>query len=130
MAKKVTKKKAATPDFSKYVRWFWMLFAGGIVGIVLIFLLASWGALGEMPDHTVLENPKTNLASEVITSDNKLIAKFYLNDNRTPVDYKELPEHLVNALIATEDARYHDHSGIDAIGTLRAAFFFRKKRGS
>ncbi len=82
--------------------------------------MASWGVFGEMPDHTVLENPKTNLATEIISSDGKTLGKFYLNDNRTPVSYEELPQHLVDALLATEDARFHEHSGIDAIGTLRA----------
>lgn len=116
-----TKKQTSeTQDFSKYIRWFWMAFAGGILGVILIFLLASWGVFGDMPDHTVLENPKTNLATEIISSDGKTLGKFYLNDNRTPVDYDELPKHLVDALLATEDARFHDHSGIDAIGTLRA----------
>lgn len=116
----MTKKKAATQDFSKYIRWFWMTFLGGILLIVLLFLLASWGAFGEMPDHTVLENPKTHLATEIISSDGKTLGKFYLNDNRTPVDYSELPPHLVNALIATEDIRFTEHSGIDGRGTLRA----------
>jgi penicillin-binding protein 1A len=115
-------KKTAVEDFSKYIRWFWKLFIGGILFIVLIFLLASFGLFGEMPDHTVLENPKTNLATEIISSDDKTLGKFYLNDNRTPVDYSELPQNLVDALIATEDARFRDHSGIDARGTLRAIF--------
>ncbi|MDU8884598.1 transglycosylase domain-containing protein [Yeosuana sp. MJ-SS3] len=106
--------------FEKYIRWFWILFSSGILFIILIFLLASWGVFGEMPDHTVLENPKTNLATEIISSDAKTLGKFYFNDNRTPVDYDELPQHLVDALIATEDARYHSHSGIDTRGTLRA----------
>ncbi|OUR93864.1 penicillin-binding protein [Flavobacteriales bacterium 34_180_T64] len=130
MAKKVTKKKNTTLDFSKYIRWFWMVFSGGILLIILLFLLASWGVFGEMPDHTILENPKTNLATEVISSDNELIAKFYLNDNRTPVDYNELPQQLIDALIATEDARYHDHAGIDAFGTLRAFTFLGKRGGA
>ena len=69
-----------------------------------------------------LENPKNNLATEIISSDDKTLGKFYLNDNRTPVDYSELPQNLVDALIATEDARFRDHSGIDARGTLRAIF--------
>lgn len=115
--------KKQTPenqDFSKYIRWFWMLFLGGILFSILIFLLASWGLFGEMPDHTILENPKTNLATEIISSDAKTLGKFYLNDNRTPVEYEELPKHLIDALIATEDARFHKHSGIDAFGTLRA----------
>ncbi len=118
-AKKETK---AVQGFSKYIRWFWMLFLGGILSVILIFLLASWGAFGELPDHTVLENPKTNLATEIISSDGKTLGKFYLNDNRTPVSYDELPKHLVDALVATEDVRFHSHSGIDARGTLRAIF--------
>ena len=124
------KKKNKTTDFSKYLKWFWgTLFLGAFL-VLLVFLLASWGAFGEMPDHTVLENPKTNLASEIISSDGKTLGKFYLNDNRTPVDYKELPEHLVDALIATEDVRFHDHAGIDAIGTLRAFVYLGKKGGA
>ncbi|MBD0831354.1 penicillin-binding protein 1A [Aestuariibaculum sediminum] len=116
-----TKKQEAEPtNFSKYIRWFWMLFASGILAAVLIFLMASWGVFGEMPDHTVLENPRTNLATEIISSDGQTLGKFYFNDNRTPVGYDDLPQDLVNALIATEDARYEQHSGIDAYGTLRA----------
>ncbi|WP_147677067.1 penicillin-binding protein 1A [Algibacter pacificus] len=118
-AKKETKR---VQNFTTYIRWFWVLFLGGILSIILVFLLASWGVFGEMPDHTVLENPKTNLATEIISSDGQTLGKFYFNDNRTPVGYSELPEHLVNALIATEDARFKDHSGIDARGTLRAIF--------
>ena len=81
-AKKETK---ATPDFSKYVRWFWMLFLAGIFAVGLLFLLASWGVFGEMPDHTQLENPRTNLATEIISSDGQTLGKFYYNDNRTPM---------------------------------------------
>lgn len=92
MAKKAASKKQETNDFSKYIRWFWIVFLGGILSIGLIFLLASWGVFGEMPDHTVLENPKTNLATEIISSDGKTLGKFYFDDNRTPVDYSELPK--------------------------------------
>lgn len=120
MAKKGTKNKQATPDFSKYIRLFWIVFTGGLIFAVLLFLLASYGVLGEMPDHTELENPKNNLATEIISSDGKTLGKFYYNDNRTPVDYSELPPYLVEALLATEDARFREHSGIDARGTLRA----------
>ncbi|RCT53693.1 penicillin-binding protein 1A [Winogradskyella sp. KYW1333] len=118
--KKDTTNKVRAVDFSKYIRWFWILFVSGILVFILLFLLASWGALGEMPDHTRLENPETNLATEIISSDGKTLGKFYFNDNRTPVAYEDLPEHLVNALIATEDIRYYKHSGIDSRGTLRA----------
>ncbi|WP_303316492.1 transglycosylase domain-containing protein [Flavivirga abyssicola] len=128
MSKK--KKATTTQDFSKYIRWFWMLFAGGVFFVILLFLLASWGAFGKMPDHTVLENPKTHLASEIISSDGKTLGKFYLNENRTPVSYDELSQNLVDALIATEDARFKEHSGIDPRGTLRAFFFLGKKGGA
>lgn len=130
MAKKVANKTHSVSDFSKYIRWFWKLFVAGILFIVLIFLLASWGAFGEMPDHTILENPHTNLATEIITSDGKTLGKFYLNDNRTPVEYSELSDNLINALIATEDERFMSHSGIDARGTLRAIVTLGKGGGA
>ncbi len=114
------KKTGKTLGFSKYVRWFWILFSVGILSSVLVFKLAAWGVFGEMPDHTQLENPTTNLAGQIISSDGQTLGKFYLNDNRTPVDYKDMPQHLVDALIATEDARFHNHAGIDARGTIRA----------
>ncbi|OIQ23563.1 transglycosylase domain-containing protein [Lacinutrix sp. MedPE-SW] len=119
-AKSKTKQTQEPQSFEKYIRWFWILFLSGIAAIALLFLLASWSVFGEMPDHTQLENPKTNLATEIISSDGKTLAKFYFNDNRTPVGYNELSKHLVDALIATEDARFHEHSGIDGRGTLRA----------
>lgn len=126
-----TKKKTNnTPDFSKYIRWFWVLFGSGVLAFFLLFQLAAWGVFGEMPDHTVLENPKTNLASEIISSDGVTLGKFYLSDNRTPVDYDELSQYLVDALIATEDARYHDHAGIDARGTLRAVTYLGARGGA
>ena len=126
-----TKKQANTSsDFSRYIKWFWILFLAGVLGLILIFSLASMGALGEMPDHTQLENPETNLATEIISSDGLTLGKFYFNDNRTPVAYEELPTHLVDALIATEDARFHDHAGIDARGTVRAFAFMGSKGGA
>ena len=126
-AKKETKD---TQDFSKYIRWFWILFSGGILAAILMFSAASWGWLGKMPDHTQLENPKTHLATEIISSDGVTLGKYYFNDNRTPVSYDDLSPHLVDALIATEDARFHEHSGIDARGTLRAFAFLGKRGGA
>lgn len=115
--------------FSKYKSWFWMLFALGISLIVLLFLLASWGVFGPMPTFEELENPETNLATEIFSSDGKTLGKYY-NENRTPVKYDDLPSHLVEALVATEDERYYEHSGIDARGTLRAAVFLGKRGGA
>jgi penicillin-binding protein 1A len=125
-----TAKKQEESDYSKFVRWFWMLFIGGVLAAVLMFFLASVEVFGELPDHRQLENPNTNLASEIISSDGKTLAKFYFNDNRTPVSFEELPKHLVDALVATEDVRFFDHSGIDARGTLRAFLTLGKGGGA
>lgn len=94
------------------------------------FLSASFGLFGELPDFRRLENPDTNLASEIISSDGQTLGKFYLDDNRTPVAYEDLPDHLVKALVATEDERYYKHSGIDAIGTMRAVVYLGSKGGA
>lgn len=120
--KKTTPSQTDTASFSKYIRWFWIVFSGGILAFILLFLFASWGFLGEMPDHTRLENPETNLATEIISSDDQTLGKFYFDDNRTPVGYEDLPKNLIEALIATEDVRFYEHSGIDGRGTLRAIF--------
>ena len=116
----MAKKKKTTPSFSKPIRWFWIFFLAFILSGITVFLSASLGLFGEMPDHTALENPRTNLATEIISSDGKTLGKFYYQDNRTPVAFSDLPKHLVEALIATEDIRYFEHAGIDARGTLRA----------
>ena len=83
-----------------------------------------------MPDLQQLENPKTNLATQIISSDGVVLGKFYFNDNRTPISFDALPNNLVNALIATEDERFFSHSGIDLKGTLRALFYLGKKGGA
>ena len=123
------KKKKETSSFRKYIGIFWKLFALGIVLVVSIFLLASWGLLGEMPTFEQLENPETNLATEVFSSDGETLGKYY-NENRTPIKYEELPPNLINALVATEDIRYYDHSGIDARGTLRAIAYLGSNGGA
>ncbi|MCY1486629.1 Penicillin-binding protein 1A [compost metagenome] len=106
-------------DIAYYNRKFWKIFLYGTGGVILFFLFASWGLFGSMPSFEELENPESNLATEVISSDGETIGKFY-NENRTAIKYSDLPKHLVDALVATEDERFYDHSGIDARGTLRA----------
>ncbi len=127
--KKVQQKKKDTKGLSRHIRTFWILVGSGILTIIFIFLLASWGVFGSLPDETSLENPEKNLATEIISSDGKTIGKFY-KENRTPAQYDSLPDHLVNALIATEDVRFYDHSGIDAKGTLRALVYLGSKGGA
>jgi penicillin-binding protein 1A len=114
------KNKSTTKDISYYKRKFWQFFIYGFGALILFFFLASWGFFGAMPSFEELENPESNLATEVISSDGVTIGKFY-NENRTPIKYEDLPPHLVNALIATEDERFYEHSGIDARRTFGAA---------
>ncbi len=109
----------APVDFQKYFTWFWKLAFYSVGFIVLLFLLAGIGVFGKMPSFERLENPDNNLATQIIGSDDKIIGTFAL-ENRTPVHYTDLPQNLVEALIATEDERFYTHSGIDFRGTVRA----------
>lgn len=126
---KKSSKNKPNPDEKRHIRTFWKIFAGFFGLVLLFFLLASWGLFGRLPDETSLENPEKNLATEIISSDGKTIGKFY-KENRTPVAFDSLPDHLVNALIATEDVRFYDHSGIDGKGTLRAVAFLGSRGGA
>ncbi|HOD09389.1 MAG TPA: transglycosylase domain-containing protein, partial [Flavobacterium sp.] len=107
-------------DINYYKKKFWKLFFYSSGAAVLFFLLASWGFFGKMPSFEDLENPESNLATEIISSDGVTIGKFY-NENRTPIKFEDLPPHLVKALVATEDERFYEHSGIDARRTFGAA---------
>ncbi|WP_407266609.1 penicillin-binding protein 1A [Tenacibaculum maritimum] len=122
--------KETTTNFTKYVKWFWLIILGGLSSITLMFLLASWGAFGPLPSFEELENPKSDLATEVISSDGKTLGKYYIKANRTPIQYKDLSKNLVDALVATEDERFYEHSGIDFRGTARAVVNFGRKGGA
>ncbi len=121
--------KGITPDFLKFIKWFWILFTIVVFSVALLFLSASWGWLGPLPTYESLENPQTNLASQIISSDDTVLGKFYLDDNRTDISYDALPQNLIDALIASEDVRFYDHSGIDWFGTLRALFYLGNRGG-
>ena len=112
------------------VTLFWASFFIGICLFIGIFIYTALGYLGEMPAFEQLENPKTNLATQIISSDGVVLGKFYYNDNRTPITYEGLPKNIVQALIATEDERYYDHSGIDWYATLRAIYFLGERGGA
>ncbi|HWR94088.1 MAG TPA: PBP1A family penicillin-binding protein [Flavobacterium sp.] len=113
-------KNNTSKDIKYYKKKFWKIFLYSLVGLFLFFTFASWGLFGAMPSFEDLENPDSNLATEVISADGVTIGKFY-NENRTSIKYNDLPKHLVDALISTEDERFYEHSGIDGRGTLRAA---------
>ena len=109
---------------------FWLLFSVGVISMYGLFYLASIGKFGEMPDFRQLENPKTNFASEIISSDNEVLGKYYFNDNRTPIKYEDINTKTVEALIATEDERFYSHPGIDLKATLRAIVFLNTRGGA
>ena len=129
----INRKKNQVPDSEKdiqyYSKLFWKYFFYGLGGIALFFLFASWGLLGSMPSFEDLENPDSNLATEIISADGVVIGK-YFEKNRSQLKYSDLPKNLVQALVATEDARFYDHSGIDGRGTLRAILSFGTSGGA
>ena len=106
-------------DIKYYKKKFWKVFFYGLGGVLVFFLFASWGLFGSMPSFEDLENPDSNLATEIISSDGVILGK-YFEKNRSQLKYSDLPKNLVQALIATEDERFYEHSGIDGRGTLRA----------
>lgn len=123
-----SKKSPRRDDFRSYVKAFWILFGLGVLAIFSTAGLASLGAFGKLPSFEEIENPKSNLASQIITADGELLGKFYL-DNRTHAEYHELSPHLINALIATEDERFYRHSGIDFEALARAVGRLAKAGG-
>ena len=102
----------ASTDFRSYVKYFWIFVLGSPLALILALLLTWAGLFGELPSTEEIANPKSFLATEILSADGKQIGTFFM-ENRVHADYTELPPHLVNALIATEDERYRDHAGID-----------------
>ena len=129
MPKKSPQEDIRDKAFKKLTRWFWILFASAIGFVVSVFLIVAFEIFEPLPTFEELENPETNYATEIISSDNQTIGKFY-KENRTPVKFNELPKALVQALIATEDERFYSHSGIDFKGTLRAIVTLGKGGGA
>jgi len=106
---------------SKFKRIFWRLFVLGVVCIVLMFVLINVGWIGYLPPIDELQNPKNKYATEIYSSDLQLLGRyFYSKQNRVGVHYSEISKNVVNALVATEDVRYFDHSGIDGRSLTRA----------
>ncbi len=116
--------------YRREIKLFWCVFFFGVFSLVGVFVAAGFGLFGEMPEFRQLENPKTNLATQIFSSDNKILGKFYYNENRTPLDYEEIPKDLIDALIATEDERFYSHSGIDLRSTMRAIVYLGGKGGA
>jgi len=115
--------------FSRFLKWLWILVFASIISFTLFVFMVSWGWFGDLPSLEELENPKTYLASEVYAEDGVLLGKYYLQ-NRSNTTFDELSPNLVNALIATEDVRFYDHSGIDFRRFTSAVLFLGKRGGA
>ena len=112
------------------IRIIWLFITLSIFTIIYVFFSAANGSYGSMPDLQQLENPKTNLATQIISSDGEVLGKFYYQDNRTPIQFNELPKNIVDALVATEDERFYNHSGIDWKRTISAIIFLGNRGGA
>ena len=127
------KKKKAKPNHGKSnaIRNLWIIFGGLLVLVVLFFFCVAKGVFGTMPTFDELENPRTNLATEIISADGKILGTYHI-ENRSNVRYSELSHYMPEALISIEDERFTEHSGIDQRALLRVAFGVltgRKKGG-
>lgn len=105
-------------DKKKYIKWFWIAFISPFAFFFLLMFAISLGLLGFMPSFEELENPKSNLASEIYSSDGVILGTYYIH-NRSNVHFEDLSPHLVNALVATEDVRFENHSGVDVRSMFR-----------
>ena len=113
----------------KSVRIFWRIFLGGFVFFLLLVLMINWGWLGSMPDLEDIENPTASLASQAYAQDGTLMGKYYIED-RINVEYKDISKFAVDALVATEDKRFYEHSGIDGLSLLRAFMYLGSEGGA
>jgi penicillin-binding protein 1A len=117
-------------QMKKDVRLFWLIFLSGFAAFLFLILLAMLGVFGKIPSLKKLENPSLLQSSEVFADDGTLMGKYYLErGNRSNVNYSNISPHVINALVATEDERFYDHSGIDVKATLRAVVLFGKEGG-
>lgn len=110
-----------TQNHKKYIKYLWAIIFAPVILLLLIVGCVALGLFGELPSIEELQNPKSNLATVVYSSDMKVLGKYYA-ENRTPAKYKDLDTNLISALVATEDARFYDHSGVDARGLMRVFF--------
>jgi penicillin-binding protein 1A len=110
------------------VKILWRVFIGGFLLLVLLFTCANFGLFGKMPSVEQLQNPEADLASEIYSADGVLMGKYY-SENRSEVKYNEISPNVINALLATEDERFYEHSGVDAQAVARAVFTLGRQGG-
>ena len=130
MKKETTTAKADNKAFKKkFATWFWSIVGAGLVAIVLVFWMITKGWLGYLPPLDELQNPKNKFATEIISSDMQLLGRYYRNENRVGVAYTDISPNMINALIATEDVRFYDHTGVDLKSLFRAVIMLGKAGG-
>lgn len=117
MPRKVQKKKW----YQGYIGRFWMLYSIVFILVTLFFVAVANNIFGPLPSFKDLENPETSLATEIYSIDGKLLGTYYV-ENRSNVEYRELPPNLVHALLSIEDVRFEKHSGVDLKALFRVAF--------
>jgi penicillin-binding protein 1A len=127
MAKSTGKKGKQTGN-GRYLLWFWLAVIIAPSLVALHLLAIANGLYGPLPSLEELENPKSNQASMVLSSDGKLLGSYFA-ENRSSIRAHELSPHIINALISTEDERFRSHSGIDIKSILRAVAFLGKRGG-
>ncbi|MCE2786660.1 MAG: penicillin-binding protein 1A [Bacteroidota bacterium] len=117
--------------FIGFIKWLWLLVFGGLLAFLIFIIMIAMGWFGELPALEELENPKTFLASEVYSEDGVLLGKYFLQ-NRSNTSFDDLSPNLINALVATEDIRFYNHSGIDFRGASSITLYalIGKKRGA
>lgn len=106
--------------YGRYTFWLWLILLSPVIIIFLVITMVTYGAFGELPRVDELLNPKSSLATIVYSGDMKELGKYY-SENRVNVTFQQLDHDIVNALIATEDARFYDHSGVDVKALARSA---------
>lgn len=106
----------------------WILFGTGVTAFLFMIWAVNMGWLGYMPSMKELENPNSSLASDLYATDGQLIGRYYIQD-RSTTKYEDISQNVFNALIATEDSRFHEHAGVDGKAVLRAVLLLGKEGG-
>ncbi|WP_345954980.1 transglycosylase domain-containing protein [Mucilaginibacter sp. PAMB04168] len=122
--------KLSKPEIRSYNWLIWKIALGCLAFFILIIALTAFGVFGPLPSFRDLENPKSNQASEIMSSDKKILGKYYVQ-NRSNVSYSQISPNVIHALVATEDNRFYNHSGID-FGRAFTIIFYNligKKQG-
>ena len=114
-------KKKTESTKSHAIRNLWIIFFSLLVLVILFFICVATGVFGTMPTFEELENPRTNLATEIYSADGKILGTYYV-ENRSNVRYSELSHYMPEALISIEDERFTEHSGIDTKALFRVAY--------